>query len=178
MKKLWTPNSKVSRLLEPLRSLMLAGMTDAQVADRTHLSTRVIQRWRLKEGIKKSKAATKKLETVKAISAFGEALGDLRQRASHSPVLGTWEPPAFVVREHLDYDLFLKVLDAAYRIVGMSEEEVAKGLGLTPSSVTQGIAIYNTHRKTGKPCLHCGDPIDPNRNSLFCTSFCERVHAH
>lgn len=178
MKKTWTSASDISKKLEPFRELIKSGMTDAQVAVRSHISVRTIQRWRLKEGLKKSTAATKKLETVKAVSAFGETLGDVRQRAAHSPVLGAWEAPAFVVREHLDYDNFLKVLDAAYRILGMSEDEIAKGLGLTQVSVAQGIEIYNNHRKNGKRCLHCGDLIDPNRVSVFCTTFCERVHVN
>lgn len=171
---------EVDVALEPFRRLMASGMPDADVAKRTGIPQRSVQRWRLKNGIKQSTTSSQVFKTVQAVSAFGEILTDLKQRTAHSSVLGAWEPPAFVTREHLNYDLFLLVLDAAHRVLDLSEEDIAKGMGITPSSVTQGLAIYNQHRlASGKVCLTCQAPLDPNQSANpFCTKLCERLHVH
>ncbi len=176
-KTVWRSEAEVSQRLEPFRHLIASGMTDAEVAKRTELTVRIVQRWRLKNSLKRTKRTlARQLETVQAISSFGEVLGDVKHRTLHSAVLGAWQPPAFVVREHLDYDQFLRVLDAACRIAGMSEEEVSKALGLTITSVQQGIAIMQRHRQGAGKCSTCEAPLDPNMKSAFCCSLCERLY--
>lgn len=171
--------TEVDKVLEPYLHQMASGMSDEDVAKKTQLSVRVIQRWRLKRNIKRREThLSRQLETAQAISSFGEILGDVKQRTFHSPVLGAWEPPMFLVREHVDYDLFLQVVDAAYRILEMSEEDIAKGLGLTLTSVEQALTIYRHHRaSSGQVCQTCSGELDPNRKSMFCSPLCEKLYA-
>ncbi len=163
------------RRLDALRFEISSGMGDDEVAKRTGLSTRTIQRWRLQQGLQKPKGAVgKQLEDIYAISTFGEALGDVKQRTTSSSVGGTWEPPVFVTRQHLDYDLFLRVLDASSRLLGLSEEELCHGLGMSPRSIEQGLAIQAAQR-TGRRCVTCKDQLTDN-TSTFCSSICTRLH--
>lgn len=177
-KRSWHSAAHVTSLLDPLRYEMSAGMSDEEVARRTQLPIRTVQRWRLREGLKRPRGLlSKQLETVHAISGFGEILGDVKQRTRHSPVLGAWQPPMFAVREHLDYDQFLRVLDAAYRIAGMSITELQRGLGLTRASVEQGLAIHERQSKEARKCKTCGGPVDPGSRDFFCTQLCEKLYA-
>ncbi len=172
------PEAEVDKILEPYRHQMASGMSDEAVSKKTQLSERVIQRWRLKHQIKHREThLSRQLETAQAVSSFGEILGDVKQRTAHSPVLGAWEPPTFLVREHVDYDLFLQVVDAAWRILGMNEEDIAKGLGMTITSVEQALVIYRRHRaSSGKKCQACEGELDPNRKSVFCSPLCEKLY--
>lgn len=167
-----------NRRLEALRSDMVNGMSDKEVSDLTGIPARSVQRWRLANGLRKPKGfEAKQLADVFAISTLGEALGDVRQRARRSVVNGVWEPPAFVVRQHLDYDLFLRLLYVGKRVLGMSEDELGKALGVTPKSIEQGLVLYERHLQvTEKKCLTCGHKVDPNIQSLFCTALCESLY--
>jgi len=165
-------------LLEPLRENLQAGMTDDEASRLTGVPVRSVQRWRLLHGLKKPKGLVgKQLAEVYAISTLGEALGDVRQRTRHSPTNGTWEPPMFVVREHLDYDLFLRLIDTAHRVLGLSPQDISKALGVSLLGVEQGLALYERHlHTTSKKCMTCDSAIDPSVNSNFCTKLCERIH--
>ena len=177
-KRTYATEAEVDRRLESLRTDIANGMTDAQASVLTGLSARTIQRWRLRHGLKKPKGfQARELAEVYAISTLGEALGDARHRTRRSVVDGRWEPPVFVVREHIDYDLFLRVLDAAHRVLGVSENDLVKALGMSPRTIEQGLAIYERHiNATTRRCLHCEAPIDPNLTAHFCTTICERMH--
>lgn len=177
-KRPYVRETEVNRQLESYRQDIVNGMGDQEIHRLTQIPIRTIQRWRLKNGLKHGKGfEAKQASEFYAISTLGEALGDARHRTSRSTVGGVWEPPVFVVREHIDYDRFLRVLDAAHRVLGMSEEELVKGLGMSPNSISQGLAIYARHLNSGnKKCLHCEALMDPNTQSLFCTTICERLH--
>jgi len=165
-------------LLDPLRMDMANGMTDDQAATLTGIPLRSVQRWRLQHGLKRPRGfESKELADIYAISTLGEALGDVRHRVQHSPVSGTWEPPMFVVREHLDYSLFLRLIDAAHRVLGLSPSDISSAMGVSPRSVEQGLEIYTRHlNTTTKKCLMCESLVDPNVNSNFCTQLCEELY--
>lgn len=163
----------VHRRLDDLRFEMSSGMSDEEVAKRTGVSVRTIQRWRLKEGLKRPKGPAKQLEDIYAISTFGEALGDVKHRTATSEVKGAWEPPVFVTRQHLDYPLFLRLLDAGNRLLGMTEEELCGALGVSPRSVEQGLAI-NAGRRTQRRCATCNDLM--LSTEMFCSAICKRLH--
>lgn len=166
---------EVSRLLDPYRFEMSSGMKDEAVAKKTGLSVRAVQRWRLREGLRKPRgAAGKQLGDIHALSAFGEALGDVRQRTTSSAVGGTWEPPAFVTRQHIDYHLFLRLLDAGERLLGLTEDELGRALGMTPRSIEQGLLIAQARRN--QRCATCGDLMFSGE--IFCSSICKRLHGH
>lgn len=176
-KREWRSEAEVTKLLTPFLRLMESGMPDSMVAEKTRLTERVVCRWRLKQGIKRTKGLLPKhLDVVQAISGFGESLGDLKQRTKHSAVLGAWVPPAFLRREHVDYNQFLRVLDAAHRVLGMTETQISRGLGITLTSVEQGLAIYQQVRHQSKHrCQTCNDTI-PEGRSLWCSALCQRLH--
>lgn len=175
-KRPYNSSNKVKAVLHQLRREIDGGMTDREVSERTGLPIRTIQRWRYREGLQHpAGTALKKMADIRAISAFGEALGDVKQRTTKSSVGGTWEPPAFVTRTHLDYNLFLKVLDAGARLMGLSEEQLCSGLGMTPLSVEQGLKILVSRLKPDCFCACCGDRLSPGSN-VFCSTICKRVH--
>lgn len=177
-KRTYVREEEVNRRLDPLRHDIANGMTDVEASTLTDLPIRTIQRWRLKNGLKKPKGfQARELAEVYAISTLGEALGDARHRARRSVIDGTWEPPVFVTREFIDYDLFLRVIDTAHRILGLSEEELVGALGMSPKTIEQGLAIYRRHMNSGtRRCLHCNEIINPSLSTLFCTTICERMH--
>lgn len=177
-KRPYFTEAEVTRVLEGYRRDIANGMSDAEVHRLTQIPIRTIQRWRLKNGLKHGKGfQAKDAAELYAISSLGEALGDAKHRTSRSVVGGAWEPPVFMVREHINYDLFLRVIDTAYRVLGMSEGELSKALGMSPRTIEQGLAIYAQHMNAStRSCLHCEAKIDPNMNSLFCTTICERLH--
>lgn len=177
-KRTYSTEAEVNAKLDPLRSDIAGGMPDEDVARLTELPLRTIQRWRLKHGLKKPKGfVAKSAADVYALSVLGEGLGDARHRARQSVVDGRWEPPVFVVREHIDYTAFLRVLDAAHRVLGMSEAELVAGLGMSPKSIEQGLAIYARQRAdSGKTCPTCKEKMNLTDTSLFCTALCERLY--
>lgn len=177
-KRPYMRESEVNRLLDSYRQDMANGMSDAEVHRHTSIPIRTIQRWRLKNGLKHGKGfEAKKTAELYAISALGEALGDARHRTSRSVVNGAWEPPVFMVREHINYDLFLRVLDAAHRVLGLTEMELVHALGMSPKTIEQGLMLYERHMNSAtRSCLHCQAKLDPNMQGLFCTTICERLH--
>lgn len=177
-KRTYIPEAEVNRRLEALRQDIANGMTDAEVQNLTGISLRTIQRWRLKQGLRKPRGFVAKVAAdIYAISTLGEALGDARHRTTRSILDGRWEPPVFVVREHIDYDSFLRVLDAAYRVLGLSEQELVRALGMSPKTIEQGLALHARQRAdSSKVCITCKEKMDSNNNSLFCTALCERLH--
>lgn len=169
----------VNRKLDDLRFEISSGLSDEEVARRTGLSARSVQRWRLREGIKQvggTQKVKKQLGDIYAVSTFGEALGDVKQRCDTSAVEGAWEPPAFVTRQHLDYALFLRVLDAGSRLLGLTEAELAQALGISATGIEQGLAL-NARRRTGRRCITCNDHLF-DTTSLFCSDICRRLNAH
>ncbi len=177
-KRPYVKEAEVNRILDGMRFDIANGMTDAEASTITGLPVRTIQRWRLKNGLKKPKGfQARELAEVYAISTLGEALGDARHRTRRSVIDGRWEPPVFMVREHIDYDLFLRVVDTAHRVLGISENDLVKALGMSPRTIEQGLAIYTRHLNTAtRRCLHCDSPIDPNVQAHYCTTICERMH--
>lgn len=160
--------------LEALRYEMASGMGDEEVAKKTGYSPRTVQRWRLRNGVLKAKgAAAKQALDIYAISAFGEALGDVKQRTHQSAVKGAWEPPAFVTRAHIDYSQFLRLLDAGHRMLGMSDQELVAALGMTPLCIEQGLSLYYA-RLTEHRCQHCRAQL--LTDSMFCSAHCKRQH--
>jgi len=159
------------RHLEDIRS----GISDTDLSKKTGLSPRTIKRWRLREGIQKPRGTSAvKLADAYAISTFGEALGDVKQRTTKSAVSGAWEPPTFVTREHINYDNFLRLLDAGYRLAGMTAAELTSALGMSSRSVEQGLAIYNANRSTTAKCLTCEEQA--LSTSQFCSGICSRLY--
>lgn len=177
-KRPYFQEAEVNRVLEGYRRDIASGMSDIEIHRLTRIPVRTIQRWRLKNGLRHAKGfEAKEAAELYALSALGEALGDAKHRTSRSVVGGTWEPPVFMVREHINYDLFLRVIDTAYRVIGLSETDLVKALGMSARTIEQGLAIYERHMNAStRSCLHCKAKIDPNVNSLFCTTICERVH--
>lgn len=177
-KRTYIPEAETNRRLEGLRQDIANGMTDAEASKITGITARTIQRWRLKHGLKRPKGFdAKEAADVFALSTLGEALGDARHRTHRSVVDGRWEPPVFVVREHIDYSAFVRVVDAAHRILGMSEAELVRGLGMSPKTIEQALAIYARQRAdSSKTCLHCKDKMDPMLNNLFCSALCEKLY--
>ncbi len=117
-------------------------------------------------------STAKQAADIYAISTFGEALGDVKQRVAGSAVAGLWEPPVFLTREHLDYTLFLRVLDAAARLAGMSEAELVKGLGISARGIEQGLSIMAARQQSAARCMTCGGPALDNK---FCSALCEHL---
>lgn len=167
-KRQYLSNDEVSRILDGYRFAITAGQTDEEIAGETGISTRTIQRWRLQVGLQRATRPTKKTEEINAISSFGEHLQDVKHRTRSSAVDGEWKPPAFVSRQVLDYSLFLQALDACTRLSGMTEEEVAQALGVTPLSIAQGLAIFNNVTKSNT-CKHC--KAKTNRAG-YCSAHC------
>ncbi len=176
-KRPYMKEAEVDRILDSYRQDIANGMTDAEIHRQTQIPVRTIQRWRLKKGLKHGKGFEKVTAELYAISTLGEALGDARHRTSRSVVNGAWEPPVFMVREHIDYDIFLRVLDAAHRLLGLSEDELRRGLGMSVKTIEQGLLLYERHMNTStRSCLHCQAKLDPNVQQLFCSTICERLH--
>lgn len=179
-KRTYTSEAEVNAKLDRYRRDIAQGMSDTDLAKLTELPLRTIQRWRLKHGLKRPKGQNSKhVADIYALSVLGEGLADARQRTARSVLDGRWEPPLFVLREHLNYDAFLRVLDAAHRLLGMNEHELVTALGMSPKSIEQGLALYARQRAdSSKTCPTCKDKMDPTRTDLFCSSICERLHAH
>jgi len=175
--KKYLPKHEAYARLEPFRRHIIAGMSDSDVAAKTGVAPRTIKAWRLENNIKKPKGfAAKQVEDVYAISQYGESLGDVKQRAYGSSVRGAWEPPFFVTREHIDYNLFLRLIDAGRRVLDLSEQEMSKALGVSLGSVEQGLQIYDAIlRGSDKACLHCKTPIDPELSNTYCSTICARL---
>lgn len=173
-KRQYISAAEAHRRLDDLRFEISSGMGDEEVAKKTGLSVRTIQRWRLREGLQKPKGtAGRKLEDIYAISTFGEVLGDVKHRTDASAVNGAWEPPVFVTRQHLDYTLFLRLLDAGSRLLGLTELELSQALGVSVQGVEQGFAI-NHQRRISRRCATCDDRLFTDE--LFCSAICKRLH--
>lgn len=173
-KRQYISAAEAHRRLDDLRFEISSGMGDEEVAKKTSLSVRTIQRWRLREGLQKPKGtAGRKLEDIYAISTFGEVLGDVKHRTAASVVKGAWEPPVFVTRQHLDYSLFLRLLDAGNRLLGLTEDELTLALGVSVQGVEQGLAI-NRARRAARRCATCDDQL--LTDGLFCSDICKRLH--
>jgi hypothetical protein len=178
-KRTYSSEAEVNAKLEPLRADIANGMSDDDVVRLTELPRRTIQRWRLKHGLKRPKGfEAKNAADVYTLSVLGEGLGDARHRTKRSVLDGRWEPPVFVVREHIDYDNFLRLLDTAHRVMGMTEHQLVAALGMSPKSIEQGLALYARQRADGsKTCLTCKEKMNTTDPALFCTALCERLHA-
>jgi hypothetical protein len=163
--------------LEPYRDKVIAGMSDAEVSKATGVSPRTVKRWRLANRIVRPRGlASKRVEDVYAISQFGEMITDVKQRAKDSPLDGLWEPPVFVTRQHLDYSLFVRLLDTGRRVMGLTNDELSSALGVTPGSVEQGLVVCEKIlRRSDAICAHCGMKMIPERNRTYCSSICERL---
>lgn len=178
-KRTHTSKEEVHRLLNQYRTDIANGMPDSDLVALTGLPARTVQRWRLSNGLKRPRGLeAKNAADVFALSLLGEGLGDVKHRTARSVVDGRWTPPVFVTREHLDYDLFLKVLDAAYRILGLTEEEISRGLGVSRLSVEQGLALYDRQRAdSGKRCPTCKALMNTTDTALFCSVLCRDTYA-
>ena len=164
--------SEVDSILQPFAEDIRSGASDEDISKRTSLSIRTIQRWRLQSQIKKPRGTgAKKAAVVYAVSLLGESLGDVKHRTADSCVKGLWEPPVFLTREHIDYRLFLKLLDAGARLQGMSEAELVRALGVSAVNVSQGLQLLHAGTK-GTPCPTCGH-LTPE---MFCSAICARAH--
>lgn len=160
-------------LLRPYLEDMQAGMSDAEVSRKTGIGIRGVQRWRAQQEMKRPRSsAAKQAADIYAISTFGEALGDVKQRTASSAVGGLWEPPVFLTREHIDYTLFLRVLDAGSRLAGLSEAELVKGLGISGRGIEQGLQILAARQQHAPKCMVCADPT---LNDKFCSALCARL---
>ena len=163
---------EVDSILQPFAEDIRSGASDEDISKRTSLSIRTIQRWRLQSQIKKPRGTgAKKAAVVYAVSLLGESLGDVKHRTADSCVKGLWEPPVFLTREHIDYRLFLKLLDAGARLQGMSEAELVRALGVSAVNVSQGLQLLHAGTK-GTPCPTCGH-LTPE---MFCSAICARAH--
>ena len=164
--------SEVDRILQPFAEDIRSGASDEDISKRTSLSVRTIQRWRLQYEMKKPRGTgAKKAAVVYAVGLLGESLGDVKHRTADSCVKGLWEPPVFLTREHIDYRLFLKLLDAGARLQGMSEAELVRALGVSAVNVSQGLQLLRAGTK-GTPCPTCGH-LTPE---MFCSAICARAH--
>lgn len=161
--------------LEAYREKIVMGMSDDEVSTASGVAKRTVKQWRLENRIRKPKGfAAKQVEDTYAVSQFGESLGDVKHRTRASVVGGAWEPPVFVTREHLDYSLFLRTLDAAKRVLGMSNADITRALGVSMGSVEQGLEIYDRIlRRSNAYCASCKTKLNPELNSNFCSTICE-----
>lgn len=162
---------EVDAILRPHLEDIRAGATDAEIAKKTAIGVRAVQRWRLRNTLKKPRgAASKKIAAVRAISLLGESLEDVKHRVAESPVGGAWEPPVFLTREHIKYPLFLRLLDAGHRLAGMSERELVEALGVAAVNITQGLQLLRATVHSTK-CPRCGHPT----SDTFCSAICARL---
>jgi hypothetical protein len=152
-------------------------MSDIEVSKATGVGIRTVKRWRLANGIARKRGfASKGIDDVYAISQFGEAIGDVKHRAERSSLSGGWEPPIFVTRMHLDYSLFVRVLEAGKRVLGMTNEELSKALGVSLGGIEQGLEIYERIlRRSDELCVHCKTKLNPEFKSPYCSTICERL---
>lgn len=175
------PRTKLSleetrRLLEPLKEEICLGLSDKEASLRSGVSVRAVQRWRLSQGIKHTELRGSH-QDVTAISSFGESLGDVKQRTTRSSVRGQWKPPTYVTRAHLDYDRFIRVLFAANRLLGLSEDDIVGALGMGAHSVSQGLSILDSVlERDGIRCAGCGSSCLPGYGS-YCSKLCEESNA-
>jgi transposase len=163
--------------LEAYRDRIIAGMSDVEVAKAAGVAQRTVKRWRLANRITKPRGfASKHVEDVYAISQFGEVLGDVRHRAERSSLNGVWEPPVFVTRQHLDYSLFVRLIEAGKRVLGMTNEELSHAMGVSLGGIEQGVEIYERIlRRSDELCLHCKAKLNPEFKSPYCSTICERL---
>ena len=176
MPKKYYREAEVEAALRPYAEDIRSGASDEAIAKRTALSVRIIQRWRLREGLRRPRGVRAKQDAVTyAMGLLGESLEDVKHRTAESVVNGSWHPPVFLTREHIQYNNFLRLLDAGARLLGMSEAELVGALGVSAVNVSQGLQLLQRaaadNFKAGRRCKRCGH----GTADIFCSAICEHT---
>lgn len=116
--------------LEPFKPDMKAGVSDAAIAKQAKTSVAQVRKWRLKQGVRhtpgRPTAATRVYSG--AIELLGRPSAPVALPVAQSPVLGRWEAPQYVLRQAMDYEGLVRIVDLAS--ARFSADEIASALGL------------------------------------------------
>ena len=140
------PSSKARRVkgreLEAYLAAARGGATDSEIARQAGVSLRRVRRWRQRNGIVRPRG---RMPTeMRAVAAATELLSrPFEPVVSHvgdSPVQGRFEPPHYLLRAPLRYDLLCDLI-AALRKAGFQPDEIARGIGLRLVDVEHAEAL-------------------------------------
>lgn len=138
----WRAEPVDPRLLDPLAEHALAGVSDATLARVAHVTTQQVALWRRARGIHKRAGRPGRIQhaTTMAVELFGEPFQPVVAQVAHSPVLGRFEPPEYVIRHGLDYAVFARFV-RELNDAGHDANELAAGFGVRDLDIAMALAL-------------------------------------
>lgn len=126
------PEEKLAPYLAEAR----AGASDAVIARATGATEAQVGRWRRNNNVTRPRGRPNVVArtTSLAVEVLGHPFDPVVAEVAGSRVGGRFEPPEYVLRDGLDYDLFVQLVEVLI-ISGFAEEEIARGLGVRPKDV-------------------------------------------
>lgn len=131
---------QVDAMLAPYRVDAVNGVPDKLIAARAKVSPMIMRAWRRRQKIEPPPG--RRPYTMLLPYELQTMLGGAAARGPHptSSSLDAFEPPAYVLREPLDYACFVRVV-ATLRASGFSIQQIASGVGVLDRDVAQAVQV-------------------------------------
>lgn len=123
-----------------------AGASDPEIARLACCTTAQVRRWRLSHDIvrPRGRPSTHSRATLAATALFGRPF-DPVVCATESAVDGCWEPPEYLVREALDYGVFVRCVVALVD-TGFCIADLVRGLGVRAQDIEHAVVLGDQDR--------------------------------
>ena len=119
------------RILDRFLPEARAGASDAAIAKSAGVKPDQVARWRRRNDVARTRGRPTRYARAAsmAVELMGHPFEPVVAEVRTSILGGRFEPPQYILRDGLDYDLFVELIDAL-AAAGYRDDELAVGLGV------------------------------------------------
>lgn len=128
--------------LDPFLAEARAGASDGAIAKASRASVAQVGKWRREHDVvrPRGRPTGPARATSLAVELMGHPFDAVLAEVRTSIVGGRFEPPQYVLRDGIDYELFVQCIEAL-ALHGFREDQIALGLGVRHQDILLALAV-------------------------------------